>query len=68
MSTYVRVVTGVSTVIMYVKLLCRIYLKFQPKIINWINTSVPAGSRAAVLEWLDNAVIICAILVTSPDD
>jgi len=67
-ANYRRIVTGVSTVVLLTKTLCKIYLRYQAKIINWVNTQVPSTSRQTVLDWLEAAVVVCAILVTTPDD
>lgn len=56
---------GVSTVIKFVKALCKIYLTYQERIIAYINGStLSAGDKAAVIAWLNLASSSCAILVS----
>lgn len=54
---------GISSVIKFTKLLCRIYLAFSNPIIAYINgSSLDSGKKTTVLAWLNGAHEACMIL------
>jgi len=67
MATYGKK-TGVTTLRVEVKALCRLLLRYGTKIRNWVNTEVDVIYRAETLAWLDAASNICTILLSAEDD
>lgn len=54
---------GVSTLIRIVKGMCRLYLSFSGSIIQYIdNSSLDAGQKTTVKNWLNGAQEACMIL------
>lgn len=61
--------TGVTSVISFAKLLCRIYTKFGGTITQWVqNSSLTGEQKAALLAWLGLASTMCALMETIGDD
>lgn len=54
---------GVSQIIRFTKLLCKIYLTYSVRIIAYIEaSSLDSGQKATVLAWLNGAQEACMIL------
>jgi len=66
--TYRRVITGVSTLIKLVNLLCRLVTKFGTKIDTWVGVHVPEANRATLRAWIAQIQEVCLILGASTDD
>jgi len=68
LANYRRVISGVSTVIFLTRQLCKIQLKYGPKIIDWISTHTSSGDYATFLTWYNAINVVCQILEAMPDD
>lgn len=68
MTTYRRVVTGVSTLIFIVRQLCKLLTRYRTKIDAWAQGALAPGSKATLDSWLDGATAVCLILEAAPDD
>lgn len=56
---------GMSTTIRIVKSLCKIYLVYQERIVQYINDSGLTGQQKTdVINWLNLASASCAILTS----
>jgi hypothetical protein len=60
--------TGVTSLLKFVKILCRIYIRWQEHIVPWVVASVPPEHQTTVLAWLAAIPVICGILSLTPDD
>lgn len=56
---------GMSTLIVAVKALCNIYLRYQAPILEYIDgSSLTSDQKSQITSWLNLASASCAILVT----
>lgn len=54
---------GVSQIIRFVKLVCRIYLTYATRIVAYVEASpLDSGKKTTVLAWLAGAQEACMIL------
>lgn len=64
-----RARTGVTTLIVLTKHLCKLYGVYSSKIIAYITaSSLPPDQKAAILTWLSGASAACAALLLIGDD
>lgn len=64
-----RARTGVTTAILLIKQLCRLYTTYSSKINAWVSaSSLTAGEKASILSWLAAAQATCALMELIPDD
>jgi hypothetical protein len=57
---------GMSTVVSAIRFLCHIYSTFSGAIVAYITENVPdSGDRTTVLNWLNAASAVCAIIETT---
>jgi len=68
MTLYRRVVTGVSTLIATVKLLCRLETRYGAKLDEWIGANLSTANAATVRSWIAMFQEVCIILEAAPDD
>jgi hypothetical protein len=68
MTIYRRVVTGVSTLILLTRLLCRLQARYGAKIDAWIGERMSPTNAATVRAWIEAFAAVCLILETTPDD
>lgn len=56
---------GMSSIIFFVRQVCRIYTTFSAAIISYINaSSLSSDDKATVIAWLNAGSAACAILET----
>jgi len=68
MATY-RARTGVTTFILLVKAMCRLFAVYQTKISNWVTaSSISSDNKTFILQWMSSASAVCAILLSIGDD
>lgn len=60
--------TGVTTLIKFVKLLCKLYNTFSTKIDQWVLDQVDPSKQAQVQAFLALIAPVCHILEATPDD
>jgi len=68
MAIYRKVITGVSTLIFYTKILCRLQARFGAKIDAWIGEYMSPSNAATVRAWIAQFSAVCLILESTPDD
>lgn len=57
---------GISSVIKFVRSLCRVYTAFSGAIIAYVNSSsLSSENKTLVINWLNNASTVCGLLETS---
>lgn len=68
MAIYRRVVTGVSTLILTVKFLCRLHARYGAKTDAWIGATLSAADAIIVRNWIAAFQEVCGILEAAQDD
>ena len=57
---------GMATIVTAIRFLCHIYTSFSGAIIAYITENVPdSADRTTVLNWLNTASTVCAIIETT---
>jgi len=60
--------TGVTTLRVLVKRVCRLFLSYGTKINDWIDTMPDPADRATIRAWIIATQAACTILLATPDD
>lgn len=60
--------SGVTQLLRFVRLLCRLYVVFSATINAWVEANLEGADKTTVLEWLAAITAVCGILEAVPDD
>lgn len=61
--------TGVTTLLVLIKHMCRLFLVFENKIVAWIAASaLSTDNKSICYVWIATTKTVCSLLTSIPDD
>lgn len=60
--------TGVTTLRILIRSICKLYAKFKPTILAWVEGQFSPEQVTTIKAWLDGADAVCFLTDGTPDD
>jgi hypothetical protein len=61
--------TGVTSLIHFIHLICRVIDVYYAPISGWVSlASITSDQKAAIMVWINSAQTVCSLIKLIPDD